>query len=194
MQSFARLVLTPAVVLVSIGLWAQEVYHWHDPDVFARLSYDSWATGGVDGARRICLTVSPGGDYRIVRSLENGQTQRLHGKIPPEQFRTLRSLLSAEFWALAGDHVGLIRKDAEIFTAELPVPGLQRGEDRTRRLRWLNADGENAFPSPLTKVVDWLKHFDPKNGELFDYAEQPDVCPSAQLRLLQPPVAENSQP
>jgi hypothetical protein len=82
-----------------------------------------------------------------VRSLENGQTQRLQGKIPSEQFQQLRkSLESTGFRSLSGTHGGLfILQESESFAAELSVPGPQRGEGKTQRLRWLNADGEQPF-------------------------------------------------
>jgi hypothetical protein len=186
MRIDAKSFLTAVVLLVSVGLWAQEIYHSSDPDVLARLSYDSSATG------RICIAVSPGGEYRIVRSLDSGQTQRLQGKIPPEQFQQLRKALeSAGFRGLSGNHGGLIRENAESFAAEVPM-GWQRGRDTTQRLRWLNADGENPFPSSVAPVVNWLKHFEAKDGKPFEYAEFQDVCPPVGLRLLQPSVAANS--
>jgi hypothetical protein len=68
------------------------------------------------------------------------------------------------------------------------------GEDEAQRLQWLNADGENPFPDSVTKVVIWLKHFEPTDAKLFEYTEFPDVCPSGGLRLLQPSVAANLHP
>lgn len=164
--------------------------------VLARLSYDNSAIVQGEGARHICVAVSPGGDYRIVRSLENGQTQRLQGKIPSEQFQQLRkSLESAGFRSLSGTRGGLfILQESESFAAELPVPGPQRGEGKTQRLRWLSADGENPFPSSVATVVTWLKHFEPKDGKAFEYAEFEDVCPSVGLSLIQPSVAANKHP
>ena len=47
---------------------------------------------------------------------------------------------------------------------------------------------------PHAKVVEWLQHFEPKNGKSFVYAEFPDVCPNRGLRLVQPAVAENAHP
>jgi hypothetical protein len=113
----------------------------------------------------------------------------LRGKISDRQFKQLGKLLSdSDFRALSGSHGGLIRQRAESFGAEVV------GEDGTQRLQWLNADGENPFPDSVGKVVDWLEHFEPKNGKAFEYAEFPDVCPSVGVRLLQPSVAANVGP
>jgi hypothetical protein len=194
MQPYAKSFLTAAVLLVSVGLWAQEVYHSPDPDLLARLSYDSSAVVQGEGVRHICVAVSRDGDYRIVRSPNRGQTQRLQGKMPQEQFQQLKTLLeSPEFRGLAGNHGGLIRQESESFGAEIPMPGPQR-EAGAQRLRWLNADGESPFPGSVDKVIHWLKHFEPTDGKPFVYAEYPDVCPSSGLRLLQPSVAANLNP
>jgi hypothetical protein len=194
MQPYAKSLLTATVLLLSVGSWAQEVYHFNGPDLLARLSYDSSPVVQRDGVRHVCVAVSHDGDYRIVRSLNSGQAQRLQGKIPQEQFQQLKTLLgSADFRALSGSHGGLIFQESESFAAEIPMRGWQR-ESATQRLQWLNANGESPFPDSVAKVVDWLKHFEPTDGKLFVYAEYPDVCPSGRLRLLQPSVADNLHP
>jgi len=38
MQSYEKLFLTAAVLLVSVGLWAQDVYRFRDPDLFGPVS------------------------------------------------------------------------------------------------------------------------------------------------------------
>jgi hypothetical protein len=43
----------------------------------------------------VCVAVARDGDYRIVRSLDNDLTQRLHGKMPKEELRQLTNLLEA---------------------------------------------------------------------------------------------------
>lgn len=189
MRSCDKWLLTSAFVLATVGCWSQEVYRSSDSDVLARLSYDSAGTGSV------CIAVSSAGSYRMVRSLGSLPIQRVQGSIPSEQFQQLRkSLFSTEFRALSGNHGGLIRQQAESFAADLSVPGWQRGKDKTQRLRWLNADGENPFPAAVAGVISWLKRFDPKDGKPFEYAEYQDVCPSMGFRLLQPSVATNSEP
>ncbi len=195
MQGYAKSLLTATVLLLSVGSWAQELYHFNGPDLLARLSYDSSpVVQRLDGVRHVCVAVSNDGDYRIVRSLNSGQAQRLQGKIPQEQFQQLKTLLgSADFRALSGSHGGLILQESESFAAEIPMPGGQR-ESGTQRLQWLNASGESSFPGSVAKVIDWLKHFEPPDGKLFVYAEYPDVCPSVRLRLLQPSVADNLHP
>ena len=143
-----------------------------------------------DDVRSICVAVSPAGDYRVVRSLENGRTERMQGKIPAEEFQQLRkALFSAGFRGLAGNHGGMIRQQAESFAAELPVPG-----DKTQRLQWLNADGDNPFPVPVAKIVNWLRNFEPRNGKELEYSEFSDVCPTVGFRLVQPAVAANLNP
>ena len=95
----------------------------------------------------------------------------------------------------------MIRQDAEVFAAEIPGPVRDHVDGARQwmghdvwRLQWLNADDESPFPGSVAKVVDWLRHFEPKNGKSFVYAEFPDVCPNRGLRLVQPAVAENSHP
>lgn len=118
-----------------------------------------------------------------------GGVQRLEGKVPDEQFKELRTLLAEpDFRVLTGNHGGLIRQKSTSFGAEIPR------EDSTQRLQWLNPDGENSFPKSVAKVVDWLKHFEPTNGNPFAYAEFPQVCPSVGVRLLQPSVSANASP
>jgi hypothetical protein len=181
MQPYAKYILTAAIVLVSFGLWAQEAYQPPDPDLLARFSYQ--------GVQHICVAVSRGGDYRLVRSLDNGQTQRLHGKIGEEQLRQLRKLISdPHFRTLSGNHAGIIRQESESFGAEI------LRDNGAQRLQWLNADGERPFPGSVSKIVDWLEHFQPTGGKPFELAEYPEVCPSGGLRLLQPSVAENQRP
>jgi hypothetical protein len=193
------LLIANFLLVASISI-AQEAYHSTDPDLMARLSYDHSGVAQRGNVRHVCLAVSRDGEYRIVRSLADGQSQRLHGKMPKEEVRQLTTLLGADdFRNLSGDHGGLIRKDAESFVAEIPLgdgalmePGNGLSEDW--RLQWLNADGENPFPVAVSKVVDWLKRFQPQDGKSFEYTEYPDVCPVGGLRLLQPSVADNSQP
>ena len=189
MRPYAKSFLTTAVLLISVGLWAQEAYHADDPDLLARLSYDHSAMVHGEDVRQVCVAVSRDGEYRIARSLTTGEMQRMKGKVPQEQLQQLKTLLkSAEFKALPTHHGGLIRQDSESFAAEIPR------KDGAQRLQWLNADDESPFPAPVAKVVEWLKHFLPKDGMAFDYAEYPDVCPSGGFRLIQPSVAENGRP
>jgi len=197
-----KTLLTAAILLFASSSIAQERYRSPDPDLMARLSYDNSGAVWQGNVRHVCVAVSRDGDYRIVRSLDDGQTQRLHGKMPKEDFRQLTKLLGAsEFRNLSGDHRGLIRQEAESFAAEIPLGDQEREdgapegpEHEAWRLQWLNADGESPFPAPVSKLVDWLKGFQPKDGKSFEYADYPDVCPAVGLRLLQPSVAENSHP
>ena len=181
--------LLTAILLVSIGSWAQSDHHFRDSGLLARLSYDGSPAAQGDGIRHICVAVSREGDYRVMRLLNNGKTQRLQGKMQERQFQQLKQLASdSGFRGLSGSHSGIIRQASESFGAEIVREG------STQRLQWLNADGENPFPGSVARVVNWLKRFEPTNGEAFENAEFPDVCPSGGLRLLQPSVASTAQP
>jgi hypothetical protein len=203
MRCFATSLLTSAILLVSVGLRAQEIHVDEHLDLLARLSYDSMSSTLQDDRARVCMAVTRDGDYRIVRLLENGQTLRMQGKIPKEQFQQLKTLLeSHDFQGLSGSHGGIIRQESESFGAEMPladsqsVPGVEVRPDSppVHRLQWLNADGENPFPASVSKVVNWMKHFEPKDGKVFEYAEVSEVCPTAGMRLLHPAVADNQRP
>jgi hypothetical protein len=192
MKPSTKSFLTAAVLLVWVSLRAQEVHHPETPDLLARLSYDSSAGSVItegEGLRQICVAVSRAGDYRIVRSLNSGRKQRLHGKIQEQQFEQLKALISdSDFRDLLGSHGGLIRQAAESFGAEIPR------EDGIQHLQWLNGDGESPFPGSVSKVVNWLKHFEPTDGKPLVSTDYADVCPSGGLRLLHPSVAGNLRP
>jgi len=198
-DSHTKAFLTVSFLLIPFGLWAQESDHRTDSDLIARLSYQSPSVMYEGNVLHVCVAVSRDGDYRMVRSMDDGLTLRLHGRMSKEQLQDLTKLLGAgEFRALSGNHSGLIRQDAESFGAEVPGPMREHTDGTLKwlepdvwRLQWLNADGESPFPSSVAKVVDWLRQFRPKNGTPFLYAEFPDVCPSSGVRLLQPTVAAN---
>ena len=193
MHAYAKYLLIAGSLLISTGLWAQEFYRPPDPDLLAKLSFDSSPVDKIGGIQHICVAVSRDQEYRIVRLFSDGTTQRLHGKMTKQQFQQIESLLgSSDFRVLSGSHGGLIRRDSKSFAAEIHKSG-QR-DDGTQKLQWLDGDGENPFPGSVANVVDWLKHFEPKGGKIFEYADYPDVCPSGGLRLLQPSVATNLHP
>jgi len=199
--SHSKTLLTVSLLLISFGLSAQQTDHY-DSALLARLSYERSAVVHGEGVQHVCVAVARDGGYRIVRSMDDGQTTRLRGKMPKERLQQLTKLLaSPEFRAVSGEHSGLIRQDAESFAAEIPgstrdhADGARQWLERdVWRLQWLNADGESPFPVPVAKVVDWLQQFQPVGGKTFSYAEFPDVCPSSGLRLLQPTVAGNQRP
>lgn len=195
-----NLLFSAALLLAPSGLFAQERYHLPDPNLMARLSYDNSGAVQNGNVRHVCIAVSRDGEYRIVQSLDHGQSQRLHGTMSREEFDQLSKLLeSAQLRKLFGDHGGLVRQQAERFAAEVPLrdrshvdespEGL---EQKAWHLQWLNGDGENPFPASVSNVVEWIKRFEPTDGKSFEYTEYPDVCPAGGLRLLQPSVAENS--
>ncbi|MGB8062033.1 MAG: hypothetical protein WCF26_09075 [Candidatus Sulfotelmatobacter sp.] len=189
--------LRPAAILVAallgfcVSVSAQEIYRLHDPDILARLSYNTVTT-------QICLAVTLDGAYRMVRSTEDTLEgpQRLQGELSRKEFQELDALLDAPgFKVLGSNHAGLIRQNAENFAAEIPAPGSKgEADDRKRRLQWLNADGESPFPASIEKLVSWMKNFQPENAHSFTYEEFPDVCPSIGLSLVQPSVAANQHP
>lgn len=190
MRSCSKLFLTASIVLFSVGLWAQEVDHASSPDILVRFSYESSPGTQGEGLQHICFAVSVAGKYRMIRSTDSGQTLRMQGKMPVQQFQQFqKTLLSSEFRGLSGNHEGLIRGGAENFVAEFPKPDGQKSQ----WLQWLNADGDNPFPASVAKVIHWLKDFQPKDGREFNYAEYQDVCPSMGLSYVQP-LAANRQP
>jgi hypothetical protein len=197
-----KALLIPAILLVMPALLAQETRHSDRPELLARLSYHYSGVALQRKAQHLCLAVSPDGDYRIVRLSAKGHRQHLHGKMTTEQFRELTTLLeAADFRSLSGDHGGMLRQEAERFAAEIPVRDqwlLDEGpnplEPEAWRLQWLNPDGESPFPPPVSKLVDWLRRFQPKDATPFEYTEYPDVCPSGRLRFLQPSLADNLHP
>ena len=182
-----KALIAAAVLFLISALIAQEPYHFSDPTVIARLSYDNFGLVGPGKPLHVCLAVSRGRDYWIERRQEN-QTMRLHGSLSKDEFNSLDQLLSApQFRALGGSHGGLIRQQVESFGAEIPL------DHTSWRLRWLNGDGENPFPESVSKIVGWLRHFQPTNGQSFEHIDYPDVCPSGGLRQLSPSVADNSR-
>jgi hypothetical protein len=171
---------------ISVPLVSQEVFH-SDNVGFARFSYFTSSEVQPRGMENVCFAVSPEGEYRIVRFGTGGT----HGKMSDEDFRKFKALIEAdEFRSLSGDHSGLIRQRSENFRAEIPWSVWEK-HGRTQQFHWLNADSSLPFPLPAAKVIEWMKNFHPKDGELFDSADFPDVCPSGGLRYVQPSVAKN---
>jgi hypothetical protein len=187
------LLTTVLVVAASISV-AQERYHSPDPDVMARLSYDN---SGVIQQGDVRHAVSRDGEYRIVRSLPLVPTERLHGRMPKEELSQLSTLLGAtEFRSLSGYHGGLVRQEAETFGVEIPLRNSSHLDTARQawRLQWVNGDAGNPFPASVSRLVDWIKRFQPDDGKTFEYTDYPDVCPTVGVRLLQPSVAGNSHP
>jgi hypothetical protein len=214
-----KTILIAASLLVASVSLAQEGTPSAEDAVLARLSYDNSGLAqpeSVFGANRVmhvCLAVSKDGDYRIERLLERVRAQpgssddgvqRLRGNLRKEEFHQLSNLLeAADFRSLSGNRwPGVIRREAETFAAEIAVNGQWHDdghgtkwlEPESWRRQWLNADGEAPFPSPVAKVVEWLKKFEPKSAKRFERTEFPDVCPSARPRLVQPSLSENLRP
>ena len=180
MQRGAKSWLTTAVLLTSVGVWAQPSHRFRDPNLLARLSYDHSGITQGEELRQICVAVSRDGAYRVVRSVNGGETQRLQGKLEEQQLRQLKKLISdSDFRGLFGSHGGLIRQEAESFGAEI------LRADGTQRVQWLNGDGESPFPGSVANVVNWLKDLEATDGKPFVIPEYSEVCPSVGLRLLE---------
>jgi hypothetical protein len=203
MHPSPKTLLIAAILLAASVSIAQEATPSADAVLMARLSYDNSGFAQPGSVMHVCFAVSKDGGYRMVRSLDDGHTQRLHGNMPKEEFRQLSNLLEAgDFRNLSGNGGGLVRQEAETFAAEIAVGGRWHDdghgtkwlEPESWRRRWLNADGETPFPSPVAKMVDWLKRFEPKNAKRFENTEFPDVCPSGGLSLVQPSISENLRP
>jgi hypothetical protein len=191
-----KCLIAVVILLVAHNTLAQKPYP-SDLDLMVRFSYDNFGIVPREGVAHMCMAVSRDGDYRTVRVLDDGRTERLSGKLSREEFTQLSKLLRApEFRSLSGAHGGLLRQEAERFAAEIPLDDVWRQalEQDAWRLSWLNADGESPFPESVANVVVWLRDFQPKNRKSLAYIEYPDVCPNAGLRLLQPSLAENSRP
>ena len=196
------LLLAAILLLASVSI-AQKATPSTDAALLGRLSYDNSGFAPPGSVTHVCFAVSKNGDYRILRSSNDGHTQSLHGNMPKEEFRHFSNLLKApEFRDLSGNGGGLIRQEAETFSAEIAVRGRWHDdgygtkwlEPQTWRLQWLNADGETPFPTPVAKLVDWLKKFEPRNARRFEATEFPDVCPSGGMRLVQPSISQSLRP
>jgi hypothetical protein len=199
---YPQLLVLAALLMAAASIAAaQEPYHFPERDATARLSYDNSGVYHRDTVLHLCIAISRDGEYHLVRSTEDAPIERLQGKLTKEELSQLSKLLeAADFSSLSGDHGGLMRRAAESFAAEIPLRALAQpdepgqSEPAAWRLRWMNGDGENPFPASVSSLVDWMKRFQPKDGQRFDYTDYPDVCPSGGLRFLQPSVAGNSQP
>jgi len=191
MNRCPKLLLTTALVFAASALLAQEMNVEHGPELMVRLSYDNSGVRERGDFSHICIAVFRDGEYRIENPIDYGM-ERLHGTMSKEQLSQLSKLLEAsDFRNLSGYHAGIIRQDAETFAAEIPAHDpLQPAW----RLRMLNADGASPFPAPVAKIADWLKAFQPKDAKKSDDSEFSGTCPSVGVSLVQPPVAENSQP
>ena len=200
-MQLSQMVLTTALLLAASSSIAQELNRSSESDLMARLFYDNSGPVQQGNVHRMCIAVSRDGEYRMIRSLDDGHAQLLHGKMPKEELGQLSKLIRAPEFRNLSSHAGLLRQEAETFVAEIPVGDQSRVERAQEwpehdawRLQWLNGDGENPFPASVSKLVDWLQGFQPKDGQMFEYSEYPDVCPRVGLRFLQPSVAGNSHP
>ena len=115
MRPGAKLLLT-TLLLSTISIWAQERYRSQDPDLLARLSYQS-SPMSDPGFQQICITVSRTGNYRMV-FWKNGKIG-FEGKMTADQLNHLKTLLTANLRSLPGNEAGIIRDHSESFMAEI---------------------------------------------------------------------------
>lgn len=196
-------------LLVTAAVWAQQPSGSANSELLVRLSYER-SPLHPEGVQRICLSILNDGNYRVV-SLTTASRDpiRLKGKMADDQLLRLKRMLAGrELRSVSPNSADIIRDHAEKFAAEISridfpptfkLLDTPTGHPRTppgppRRLHWLNADDENPFPVPISKLIDWMERFKPKNAENFDYSEFSDVCPSVGLSLVQPSVATNAEP
>jgi hypothetical protein len=198
MRLYAKCFLMTAVLVAPLMLYGQEHFHFSDPNLLARFSFNSGAPGLLGGGH-ICIAVNRDGSYRMMRTNEPlrmvrtpnlDSTEHLEGTLSQEQLLQFETLVqSSDLRPLSGLHVALIRQSAETFTAEIPVLGKQ-ASDGTLHVHLINADGENPFPAPVRKIVGWLNRFEPTDAKRSADLEFREVCPSGGLQLVQP-VASN---
>jgi hypothetical protein len=206
MRLYAKCFLMAALLTASLALCGQEHQRSSAPNLLARLSFDNSGALQSQESRYICLAVDRDGSYRMMRASGSFRmipsqepdwihhldgTQRLKGTMSQEQFQQFQTLLgSSDLRSLSGNHGGIVRQSAQIFTAEIPSLGAEVS-DSTLRIQWLNGDGANPFPAPVRKMIDWMNHFEPKNAKPAADLEFQNVCPSVGFQLLQPSIASN---
>jgi hypothetical protein len=197
MRLSAKACFMTAVLTASLPLYGQQQQGLSDPNLLAKLSFDSSGVVESQGIEHICMAVSRDGAYRMIRrpvrdSLSSDParlTERIQGAMSEQQLQQLKTLLdSSELRSLSGSHSGIIRQSAQTFGAEIPISDKQVS-DGVLHLQWVDGDGKSPFPPPVNKIVVWLHHFEPVNAKPLANLEVQDVCPSVGLERLQPSVA-----
>jgi hypothetical protein len=217
MRLYAKWFLMTTVLVAPLMLYGQEHFHLSDPNLLARFSFNSGAPGLMGGGHT-CIAVDRDGSFRMMRTNENlrmigtlnleatspivileengrirrlpDSTERLEGTLSREQLLQFETLVrSSDLRPLVGNHFALVRQSAETFTAEIPISDKQ-ASDGTLHVHLINADGQNPFPVPVRKIVDWLNQFEPANAKHATDLEFQDVCPSIGLQFIQP-IASN---
>ncbi len=182
-----------AVLTASLTQYGQEPQRFSDPNLLAKLSFDSSGVVLSRGIQHICMAVSRDGTFRMMRRPDPARlTERIQGAMSGEQLEQLKALLdSSDLRSFSGNHSGIIRQSAETFAVEIPIPDKQVS-DGALHIQWVNGDGKSPFPPPVNKIFDWLNHFEPVNAKPLANLEFQDVCPSVGLQRLQPSVASNA--
>lgn len=203
MRHLSRLLWTLSILSVPLLLRGQEIQEMPTgAQTLARLAFDTTAATQRGDLRHICMSITRDGEYQIIRSTVDKPTEYLRGQMSKDQFDAFEKLVSSkQFRSQSGNLGGLIRQDSESFRAEMPIP-LKKRSDGTYmlppteawRLEWLNPDDAAPFPHSISKVVHWLRNFEPKDGQELSYTEFSAVCPSGGMRLVQPSVADNQRP
>ena len=86
MHPSPKTLLIAAILLVASVSIPQEATPSADAALMARLSYDNSGFAQPGSVMHVCFAVSKDGDFRIVRTLDYGRTQRLHGNSRRKNF------------------------------------------------------------------------------------------------------------
>lgn len=190
----------------SVAVWAQERDRTINPDLLVRLSYQRSPLSDR-GLQQICLTVSRAGNYRLIFWKEG--KFGFEGKMTDDQLLHLKRLLQPQWRSMPRNEVGMIRDHSESFVAEISrieMPAafplrstVPSGPPRSAPgpphwVKWLNADDVSPFPPEISRVITWMKAFDPSDGKAVDELEFSEVCPSVGLSFIQPSTASNKRP
>ncbi|MGH9512003.1 MAG: hypothetical protein ACRD2U_07680 [Terriglobales bacterium] len=166
--------MSAACLLVSLSAFADSNHGQSGEPLLARLSYHrTWTVSRDDeGPPQICVALFQDGHYEMLRTTAGGKIERLQGTIGTEEIEHVKGLLeSPDFRGLKGTGQGLIRSGSESFAAEVPR------ENGVQYVERMNPDRERPFPEAVTKVVQWLQTFEPKQAEALINTEFPDICP-----------------
>jgi len=175
-------ILISAAVLIGARTASAQTEKNGDDHLIARLSYGNTLMEYSDGApRRVCFAVYKSGLYRLWRpntmDLKPGDPDPARivsqGALTQEEMRQLTTMLRQLNFKSQGG--GIVEQGSESFLAEL----IQNG--RTERLKWVDPDHRRPFPQVISRIVDWMQDFEPRNSRQITLQDLSNVsvCPSA---------------
>ncbi len=88
MHPSPKTLLAAAILLLASVSIAQQSTPSTEAALLGRLSYDNSGFAQPGSVVHVCFAVSRNGDYRILRSSNDGHTQSLHGKSRRKNFAT----------------------------------------------------------------------------------------------------------